>query len=57
VVGPGHGDPETFQLCLQVVQVLRLPLHPRHRGEVVQVKAAGLAGIDDFAFTGAGEGL
>ncbi|GAA0537751.1 hypothetical protein GCM10010172_18860 [Paractinoplanes ferrugineus] len=35
--------------------LLRLPLHPGPRDETVQVKATGLSGIDDFAFTGSGD--
>ncbi|MCQ4212811.1 hypothetical protein [Streptomyces longispororuber] len=34
--------------------VLRIPFGPRAQAERPQVKATGLAGIDDFAFTGRG---
>ncbi|WP_329281349.1 hypothetical protein [Streptomyces sp. NBC_01451] len=35
--------------------VLRIPLRPGNRAGTPQVKASGLAGIDDFAFTGRGD--
>ncbi|MEV2214869.1 hypothetical protein AB0H86_26045 [Streptomyces sp. NPDC050997] len=37
--------------------VLSFPLHSRHRGAAPTVRASGLEGIDDFAFTGRGNEL
>lgn len=35
--------------------LLRIPVGPRNRAGAPQVRASGLAGIDDFAFTGRGD--
>jgi hypothetical protein len=37
--------------------LLRIPIRPGNRAGAPQVRASGLAGIDDFAFTGRGDDL